>query len=590
MMVIACGCATSASAGGIAIAENGTARCAVVVAADATSSERYAADELVRFLRQVTGADIPLAHEVQPNVPNLFVGPKAAKRADPAFSAAELGTDGIAIRTVGKDLVLAGGEPRGSLYAVYTFLEDQAGCRWWTPSVSTIPRRPTLTVGDLDVCYVPVLEYRDMQFRVNGDWSARNKVNGYEQKLEDRHGGRKFNYIAHNKWSSHTFWTVLPPEIYFREHPEYYSLIDGERVHKVPRNRGTSLCLTSEAVRREFVQNSKLALNWHPWADLYSISQIDEGGEPNRCQCASCVAVERDDNPSGLIMQFVNAVAAELKQDFPHVTFDTLAYHYSQAPPRKTLPRDDVIVRLSTIGCSFNALFSQARDDNPRHNQFRDDLVGWSRMSSRLYVWDYAVNFTYHLLPHPNLRSIGPNIRYLVEHNVKGLFEESGTPVAEMEELRAWLLARLMWDPAQDTQALIEEFCRGYYGAAGPELVAYLDVTHDAVAAAGDYLGLSSPPDAAFLSFDTLSGAWAHLQRAADLVNADPALSARVEKARIPVLYVFLCRWDALRREAEAAGAAWPMPDAVEDVYARIKQLAARHGINLKSMSSPIPF
>jgi len=50
-----------------------------------------------------------------------------------------------------EDLTLAGGEPRGSLYCVYTFLEEQAGCRRCSPSRRTLPKPSTLSVGELDV-------------------------------------------------------------------------------------------------------------------------------------------------------------------------------------------------------------------------------------------------------------------------------------------------------------------------------------------------------------------------------------------------------------------------------------------------------
>ena len=34
------------------------------------------------------------------------------------------------------------------LYAVYTFLQDVVGVRWWTPEDTFIPKKPTLVVAD----------------------------------------------------------------------------------------------------------------------------------------------------------------------------------------------------------------------------------------------------------------------------------------------------------------------------------------------------------------------------------------------------------------------------------------------------------
>lgn len=554
----------------ITIAENGEAKAAIVVDAAATPARRYAADDLAVQLRKITGGDFKVQFRPAGDRPNILVGRPAVNMVYPDFTVDGLGDDGIIIRTIDGNLIIAGGEPRGTVYAANTFLEDTLGCRWWAPRVASIPKTPTITVEAMDVRYVPDLEYRDWQFPTTGAWAARCRINGLFDHLESMHGKEKWTYIASSKWSSHTFWTILPPEIYYETNPEYYTLIDGERVHKVPHYNGTSLCLTSKVMRREFVNNCRLALCWHPWANIFSISQIDDAGEPNRCTCGPCAASEAEDNPSGLILQFVNSVAGELAAEFPHVTFDTLAYHYSQAPPKKTRARDDVIIRLSDIGCSFNTPIAEDRDDNPRHNQFREDLVGWSKMADRLYIWDYGINFTYHGLPHPNLRTFGRNVRFLIDHNVKGIFVEShhaGMEPSELAELRAWLFARLMWKPHLDAQALIEEFCRGYYGPMGEHLIAYVNLMHDAVAASGDYLNLSSPPDAKFLSIGTLSRAWAILQEAEAAAGGHPAWLSRLQNPKKSVLYAFAMAYDRLRKEAEESGTPWPLPESQMEVH-----------------------
>ena len=85
------------------------------------------------------------------------------------------------IRTDGPNLVIAGGKLRGTLYGVYSFLEDTAGCRWYTPAVSRIPSQQTLSIGDLDIAWKPHFEYRDIYFKSSGadardpDWAVRKK-------------------------------------------------------------------------------------------------------------------------------------------------------------------------------------------------------------------------------------------------------------------------------------------------------------------------------------------------------------------------------------------------------------------------------
>ena len=145
----------------ITIAQNGAAKVLIIVAEDAPEPERHAATELADFLRQITGATFEISHTFDDDKSCLLVGPEAGKLADPDLSTEGLGADDIVIRTIGDDLILAGGYPRGTLYAVYTFLEENLGCRWWSSKVSTIPKKPTIQIGEINVRYVPVLEYRE---------------------------------------------------------------------------------------------------------------------------------------------------------------------------------------------------------------------------------------------------------------------------------------------------------------------------------------------------------------------------------------------------------------------------------------------
>jgi len=549
------------AAGPLTIARDGVSRAVVLVAADATGSEKFAASELATFLTQATGTTINIVSKAERGAVRLLVGEKAARLADRRFRALGLGEEGFVIRTVGNDLILAGGRPRGTLYAVYTFLEDEVGCRWWSTKVSTIPKRPTLTVADLDIRFVPQLEYRESFWfdALDGDWAARNKCNGNSDRLDAKHGGRH-TYEGF----VHTFYGLIPPGRYFKDHPEWFSEINGKRTHE-----NAQLCLTNEEMRRELVKNLKARLRANPAATIASVSQNDCHGN---CQCAKCAAIDREEgSPSGSLLRFVNAVAEDIEHDFPNVAIDTLAYQYTRKPPKITKPRPNVIVRLCSIECSFSRPLA---DD--RNRAFRDDIEGWSKVCGRLYVWDYTTNFAHYILPHPNLRVLAPNIRFFVDHGVKGVFEQGAYQSygSEMAELRGWVLAKLLWDPTRDPQKLIDEFLDGYYGPAAPEIRAYLKLTHDAVEAAGDPLTCYSPPDAKFLSLRTLSEGMKHLQAAEAAAGDDTALRHRVQVAQLPVLYTFIVRWEPLRKEALAAGAAWPVPETIQATYARFMEIA----------------
>jgi len=546
------------------IAENGVARAVIVIAPDAAEPEQHAAGELANFLSQITGAKFDIVPPPAAGKSRLLVGPQAAKLAAPDFSADGLGAEGIIIRSAGDDLILAGGYPRGTLYAVYTFLEEQLGCRWWSSTESTIPKKPTLQVANLDVRYVPVLEYRSPYWfdAFDGDWAARNKCNGQAHRLDDKRGGRHIY-----EGFVHTFYPLVSPEKYFKDHPEWFSEINGQRTYE-----RAQLCLTNEEMRKELVKNLKERLRNNPAATIASVSQNDWRGN---CQCSNCAAIEKEEeSPAGLMLRFVNAIAQDIEKEFPNVAISTLAYQYTRKPPKLTKPRHNVIVQLCSIECSFSKPLS-----DERNKAFRDDIVGWSKICDRLYIWDYTTNFRHHIMPHPNLRVLGPNVKFFADHNVKGIFEQGAytTNGAEMAELRAWVLAKLLWNPSLDGQKLIDEFIEGYYGPAAPHIKAYLNVTHDAVEASGDWLGCFSEHTAKFLSFETLGKGWAHLKAAEAAVQNDPDLLFRVQVAQLPVMYTFMMRWNDMHEKA--GGAAWPMPESIQDTFDQFTQVAKKKNI-----------
>ena len=556
----------AATDGAVTIAQNGAAKAVIVVAADAAEPERHAANELASFLRQITGAEFEIKAPPAAGRSRLLVGPGAAKLVEADFSTDGLGSDGIVIRTVGDDLILAGGRPRGTLYAVYTFLEEHIGCRWWSSKVSFVPNKPTLEVGGINVRYVPPLEYRETFWfdAFDGDWAVRNKSNGNSERLDGKHGG-KHRYEGF----VHTFFPLIPPDKYFEDHPEWFSEIDGKRIHE-----RAQLCLTNEEMRKELVKNLRERLRKNPAATIASVSQNDWHGN---CRCSKCAAIEKEEgSPAGLMLRFVNAVAEDIEDEFPNVAISTLAYQYTRKPPKITKPRPNVIVRLCSIECSFSRPLA-----DERNKKFRDDIVGWSKICNRLYIWDYTTNFRHYIMPHPNLRVLGPNVKFFVDHSVKGLFEQGAytSNGAEMAELRAWVLAKLLWNPELDGQELIDEFIAGYYGPAGPHIKDYLQITHNAVEASGDHLGCFSQHTAKFLSFETLSRGWEQLIAAEDEVRDNPDLRFRVKVAQMPIMYVFIMRWNQMRQARKAAEAEWPMHESIEATYEQFMETAKKNNV-----------
>ena len=279
--------------------------------------EQTAARELQEFLRQVSGAELPIRDEsqVDDDTPQLVVGEsQRAQRLVPDARLRAPGPDGICIQTVGRHLVLTGAPPRGTLYAVYTFLEDVVGCRWWTSTEATIPRKPTLEIPEIHRSYAPKLISREAFYRdaFASPFAARLKLNGHFMEIPREFGG----HLPILGWC-HTFFQILPPATHFGEHPEWYSEIAGKRSGDT-----TQLCLANEAMRQEFVRRVLELLSAEEDPRIISVSQNDWGG---RCQCQECAASEsREGSPAGPLLQFVNAVAEEVEKKYPDVLVETL--------------------------------------------------------------------------------------------------------------------------------------------------------------------------------------------------------------------------------------------------------------------------
>ncbi|MDF2686360.1 MAG: beta-hexosaminidase precursor, partial [Clostridia bacterium] len=279
-----------------------------------------------------------------------------------------------------------------------------------------------------------------------------------------------------------------------------------------------------------------------------SVSQNDWYGY---CQCEKCKAIdEEEDSPAGSLIRFVNAVADAVKDEFPDRYIDTLAYQYTRKPPQITKPHDNVIIRLCSIECCFAHDFESCtchqQDANgravSRNGTFVADMKAWAKIAKNIYVWDYVVDFSHYFMPFPNLKVLQKNIIFFINHNVKGLFEQGcyTTEHGEMNELKAYVIAKLLWNPYYDIDIAINEFLTGYFGMAAAPIRKYLDILNDRVAEntpEGFHFGCFETPAEKFFTSEFIAEVDELFDRAEALAENDDILK-RVEIARIAVRYV----------------------------------------------------
>ena len=529
--------------------KNGKTDFRIVLSESPQPVEVTAAKSLKKYLDAMTRIDWVITSEknVRQNAPQILVGNSSrAKKFFPEIDPGNIPYDGIEIHLKKNKLLLTGHPQRGTLYAVNTFLEDVLGVRWWTSTEETIPDLATFPLKPLNISYAPKLIYRESFYKDAFDpvFATRMKCNGAHTIIAPEYGDHhNFVYFVHS------FFPLIPPEKYFTDHPEWFSEIDGVRKHK-----GAQLCLTNDEMRKELTKNAIETLRDNPDARFISISQNDWYGY---CTCEKCSRIaEEEGSQSGPLIWFVNQVAEEIEKEFPDIFVETLAYQYTRKPPKHVKPRQNVIIRLCTIECSFVHPLT-----GEQNQALRDDMEGWSKIAHQLFVWDYVTNFSSSILPHPNIRVLAPNIRFFVDHGTIGLFEQGDAycTVGDFVRMRNWVISHLMWDPALDENELIREFLTGYYGEkAAPILLAYFDAIHNKAESTGNHIGCFRENTDDWLDYETLCRVTALFDEA---INAavqesghDSMFDRRLRRERLPLEHVWLKGYDAFKRQAESKG------------------------------------
>jgi hypothetical protein len=175
------------------------------------------------------------------------------------------------------------------------------------------------------------------------------------------------------------------------------------------------------------------------------------------------------------------------------------------------------------------------------------NLTAWSNITDkRLYVWHYSTNFLNYMQPLPDLDEIAADIPLFEKNGVVGLFYEGDYAPGgggEMSELKAYLMAKLMWDVNRPAKPVIADYLRGVYGPAAPYMQRWLDVLHAPVRENNAMEAhIYDPPTAAYLSDATLRTGTFLFDSAERAAAGDAVALDEVQRARLALEYVQLMR------------------------------------------------
>jgi hypothetical protein len=580
----------------LALAKGGVTEYAVVTAAQPIAAEETAAKELAEYLKKVTGAEFKTvaesATEAKP-AKAIYLG-WTAFAAGKGIDCAKLGQEEWTVKTFGDDLVITGGRPWGTRWGVLDFLEKAVGVHMFDTFSEYVPSRATLEVAAPDIHVRPPFLEQLMYT---------SSVNNGPRAVQYDDFNRHTQYSNHRVCLSgspgqcHTFGLYMHPNEYGKDHPEYFAMhrkADGT-LYRNTDARGTKdcwfdLCLTNPEVRAIFISKlrgyikadrEKAAREGKTPPVIYEIQQNDCLPDYG-CLCPDCrKIVEREGAESGLMLDFINAVADDIRADYPEVLIQTFAYNHTLKAPKHIRPRDNVMIMwCDNYGQSdwFRPLTHAVNKD------MRESLESWARISKNLAVFDYWNILQVHTpgfyIPSSSISCVKPDLEYFLKNNVKRLWvcgfpdfvhadNDFDDEVHNFYALKVWLGCKLLLDPGADEKRLLDTFFAGYYGPAAGKMREFMEYLEQRQSEYPGKLIQVRREDyyKSYLDLEFFRAAQPTLDAAESAVSGDPLRLARVKRERIPVDSALLHLEPSLRKAYCAQGEAYPFDRA--EVLAR---------------------
>lgn len=433
---------------------------------------RPAATELQRLIEAATGVKLPIV--TQPAEPMIAVGDSAAVR-EAGFAPDQLPVEGFRIVTREPNLYIfghdtppgektaQGGVSEGTAFGVYSFAERVLGVRWLMPGEvgEDVPHHDALRVPAMDVTDAPAMSSRT----VNYVHDRRREVQAWKRHLK-LGGSLKIDHG--HAWDAH------PPRRVLLEHPEYMAELGGVRVKPEATRSGMhtyKFCTTNPGLIDAFADSIADTFDKDP--DRYSLSLSPSDGH-GWCECAACTAaIERHtDGPWGdfggydysrtaVMLEFFNAVARRVAERHPDRMLGAYVYASYTYPPASPIPLEpNLFIVLASRPYYGMTLYKPAYEA-----EFKRLIDHWSQSAPNLgyYALDtWMRNYTGAPVG-PSLPILKTTFPTLEKHGVK-LMNYTAFEAWGYAGLHNYLIAKLMWDPGADIDALYDEYLSRAYG------------------------------------------------------------------------------------------------------------------------------
>ena len=467
-LVLILAVSSAAYAAGPVLVEKGQNPCPIIVGPEAGKPEMNAARELAKYLGQISGATFEVqAADGELPMPSVVLTIATGEATE------SLGVEGFSLQVRDGRLHLTGGGPRGLWYGVYGFLEDQLGCRWWSHTEEDVPTKPTIQLPELNVVVKPPFAMHNLYTR-----EAQSRTNSF---LLKRRGTSTEHFSG-----GHTLCPYLKP--YATENPHFLPMgKDGKR-----KFNNLHMCYAAEGMPEALAEAlGKLAAKRKGNLEhtVFFAGLGDWYG--GMCRCDTCNGVYRKEtwtDPDGrqkrgyiaTLIQMMNKTAEILEKQYPGIRIGTFAYMSLEAPPATVRPRENVVIRIPHL----RHRIVHGVEHCSKNGKFLRNLEQWVKIApDRVFIWDYGINFSNFLYPFPNLKAIAQNIKSYHKLGVRGVMIQGNyvSTGSDLIAMRNYVWGKLLWDPSLDVDKLIGEFCQGYYGPAGNEMIEYVNALESSV-------------------------------------------------------------------------------------------------------------
>ena len=468
------------------LAENGETDYVLTGTPDEPDVE-LALEELAEHLQAATGADfrtVTLA-EAGELSRRIVVGDNALTRSILGEAImASLEPQESLVTVKGRDVVLVGGSQRASLYAAYSFLENEVGCRWYAFHLDPfIPKHDPLTVPETTRREQPAFSYRQGGFTGGSEpqrgerFMLRNRMLNIKPRGKIDPGCHTlFFYVPpheHVPWYKQ-YWGQPPRSNLFETNPDFFSMTSsGQRVDNL------QLCFSNPGLREVLTGQIDAVISQSEHRDHGYIA-LEANDVPGKfCHCPECLKIEETyDNIGGPLYDYLPELSDFLKRRHPGIALKIMAYRKKQTefPPKIEKLPDNVIVHFAPIDDDFAAALN-----HPTNRETFENLKRWCEIAETVWVWYYANPFTVAGPPFPGLRRAIDDLRTMRDIGVHGVKFQRTTGTTDQQrglnfaDLQGWLLMKLSHDPGRDAQGLMDEFLKHYYGAAAPLMKTYLE-------------------------------------------------------------------------------------------------------------------